>query len=42
MIELNFGPKNVKIYQNENDFNISLKSAIVDHFEKVCKWKFFC
>ena len=34
MIELNFGPKSIKIYQNENNFNIFVKSAIVNHFEK--------
>ena len=37
-----FWSKNVKIYQNENDFNILWGSAIVGHFEKVCDGKNFC
>ena len=42
MIELNFGPKNITIYRNENNFNTFVKSAIVDHFEKVCDGKNIC
>ena len=40
MIEPNFGPKNVKIYRNENDFHIFGGSAIGNHFEKVCDGKY--
>ena len=37
-----FWSKNVKIYQNENDFRIFGGSAIGGHFEKVCDGKIFC